>query len=111
MTSLSLLSGKTVPMINVPLDIDFSTSPIHNNTGGKLDFHSRRPEKAISKFAGEFKTRAMLETTFFLLYILPDPLSSIIRRCHQNLVSSQNYRNQAQIFIKNELKFPDNYSI
>ena len=54
-------------MINVALDIDFSTSPIHNNNGGKLEFHSRRPEKSYfnidSKFAGEFKTRAMAETT------------------------------------------------
>ena len=33
-------------MINVALDIDFSTSPIHISNGGKLEFHSRRPEKA-----------------------------------------------------------------
>ena len=32
-------------MINVALDIDFSTSPIHINNGGKLEFHSRKPEK------------------------------------------------------------------
>ena len=54
-------------MINVALDVDFSTSPIHDNNGGKLEFHSRRPEKAIlirnSKFAGQFKTRAIAETT------------------------------------------------
>ena len=36
-------------MIDAALDIDFSTSPIHNNNGGKLEFHSRRPEKAILK--------------------------------------------------------------
>ena len=55
-------------MIHVVSDIDFTTSPIHNNNGGKLEFHSRRPEKKLfqyrnSKFAGEFKTRAMAETT------------------------------------------------
>ena len=98
-------------MINVALDIDFSTSPIHNNTGGKLDFHSRRPEKAISKFAGEFKTRAMSETTFFF-FIYCQTLFRVLSAGVINTSSrAKTIEIKLKFFIKNEQKFPNNYSI
>ena len=80
-------------MINVVLDIDFSTSPMHNNCG-KTDFHSRRPEKAIlikkiNKFVGEFKTSTMAETTSLSSTPLLEPKlstlsSNLNKKCNKN---------------------------
>ena len=55
-------------MINVALDIDFSTSPIHIKNGRKSKFCSAEGQKKLFKyrniiFAGEFKITAMADTT------------------------------------------------
>ena len=54
-------------MINVALDIDFSTNPIQQQWW-KHKFYLAEGQKKLfkyrnSKFAGEFKTRTMAETT------------------------------------------------
>ena len=63
-------------MINVALDIDFSTSPIHNN-GRNPNFIAEGQKKLFlyrnSKFAGEFKTRAIAETTSLSFIPLLEP--------------------------------------